>query len=58
MVGYDGRTHSPAFEAALVEGLVPTGAQVERIGLGPTPMLYFSTYHENADAGVMVTVAA
>lgn len=55
MVGYDGRTHSPAFEAALVEGLVSTGAQVERIGLGPTPMLYFSTYHENADAGVMVT---
>jgi phosphomannomutase len=55
MVGYDGRTHSPAFEAALVEGLVSTGMQVQRIGLGPTPMLYFSTYHAKADAGIMVT---
>ena len=55
MVGYDGRTHSPEFEAALVEGLLSTGAAVERIGLGPTPMLYFSTYHAAADAGIMVT---
>jgi len=55
MVGYDGRTHSPDFEAALVEGLVSTGAEVTRIGLGPTPMLYFSTYHASADAGIMVT---
>jgi phosphomannomutase len=55
MVGYDGRTHSPEFEAALVEGLVSTGADVTRIGLGPTPMLYFSTYHMKADAGIMVT---
>jgi len=55
MVGFDGRTHSPALEAALVEGLLSTGIQVERIGLGPTPMLYFATYHLNADAGIMVT---
>jgi phosphomannomutase len=55
MVGYDGRTHSPDFEAALVEGLMSTGAEIERIGLGPTPMLYFATYHAKADAGIMVT---
>ncbi|HEU0118841.1 MAG TPA: phosphomannomutase/phosphoglucomutase [Alphaproteobacteria bacterium] len=55
MVGYDGRTHSPDFEAALVEGLISTGVRVERIGLGPTPMLYFATYHANASAGIMVT---
>lgn len=54
-VGYDGRTHSPELEAALVDGLKSTGAEVVRIGLGPTPMLYFSTYHLNADAGIMVT---
>jgi phosphomannomutase len=54
-VGYDGRTHSPAFEAALVEGLLSTGALVERVGLGPTPMLYFATAHTKADAGIMVT---
>ena len=54
-VGYDGRTHSPAFEAALIEGLLSTGAAVERIGFGPTPMLYFATAHTKADAGIMVT---
>ena len=55
MVGYDGRTHSPEFEASLVEGLIATGMKVERIGLGPTPMLYFSVYERKADAGIMVT---
>jgi phosphomannomutase len=54
-VGYDGRTHSPTFEQALVEGLLSTGATVERIGLGPTPMLYFAAAHTKADAGIMVT---
>lgn len=55
MVGYDGRTHSPLLEAALVEGLLSTGLQIERIGLGPTPMLYFSVFSTHADAGIMVT---
>ncbi len=55
MVGYDGRTHSPEFEAALVEGLVSTGMKVDRVGLGPTPMLYFAVHHANASAGIMVT---
>lgn len=55
MVGYDGRTHSPEFESALVEGLASTGLKIERIGLGPTPMLYFSVFHSNASAGIMVT---
>ncbi len=54
-VGYDGRTHSPAFEEQLVKGLLSTGAQVERIGLGPSPMLYFAAAHTHADAGIMVT---
>ncbi len=55
MVGYDGRTHSPDFESALVAALVSTGVTVRRIGLGPTPMLYYATYHANASAGIMVT---
>jgi phosphomannomutase len=55
MVGYDGRTHSPDFEAVLVEGLISAGMKVSRIGLGPTPMLYFAVYHANAAAGIMVT---
>ena len=55
VVGYDGRTHSPAFEEALIKGLLSTGAAVERIGLGPTPMLYFAAAHLKADAGIMIT---
>jgi phosphomannomutase len=54
-VGYDGRLSSPKLEAALVEGLTEVGLQVTRIGLGPTPMLYFATYFLPADAGIMVT---
>jgi len=55
IVGYDGRTHSPDFEAALVEGLLSTGCDVERIGLGPTPMLYFAVFSGKASGGIMVT---
>lgn len=54
-VGYDGRTHSPDLELALVEGLIASGLKIERVGLGPTPMLYFATHHLKADAGIMVT---
>lgn len=41
-VGYDGRLSSPALENALVAGLCASGADVIRIGLGPTPMLYYA----------------
>ena len=54
-VGYDGRLSSPALEAALVEGLVSCGLAVERIGLGPTPMLYYAACERGADGGVMIT---
>ncbi len=53
--GYDGRLSSPELEAALAEGLRAAGVDVKRIGLGPTPMLYFATYHLGTDAGLMVT---
>ncbi len=54
-VGRDGRPSSPALEAALVEGLLASGADAVRVGLGPTPMLYFSVFHLDADGGVMIT---
>jgi phosphomannomutase len=54
-VGYDGRVSSPELEAALVGGLVACGLTVERIGLGPTPMLYYATRERGADAGLMIT---
>ncbi|MFZ4690141.1 MAG: phosphoglucomutase/phosphomannomutase PgmG [Polymorphobacter sp.] len=54
-VGYDGRTSSPVFEAELVRGLNDAGVTAVRIGLGPTPMLYFSVYELSCDGGVMIT---
>ena len=54
-VGYDGRNSSPSLSSSLIEGLRESGANVVAVGLGPTPMLYFSVKHLEADAGVMVT---
>jgi len=54
-VGYDGRLTSPELEAALVKGLTDSGIQVWRVGLGPTPMLYFATLTLEADGGIMIT---
>ena len=54
-VGYDGRLTSPELEAALVDGLVTKGADVVRIGRGPTPMLYYAAATLAVDGGVMVT---
>jgi phosphomannomutase len=54
-VGYDGRLSSPTLEAALIEGLKAAGAAVYRIGLCPTPMLYFAARHLAADGGMMIT---
>lgn len=54
-VGFDGRHSSPAFEEAIVDGLIATGADVIRVGRGPTPMLYFAVKYLSADAGIMIT---
>jgi len=54
-VGRDGRTHSPEFEAALIEGLTAGGLDVVRIGLGPSPMLYFAVSTLDVDGGIQVT---
>ena len=54
-VGRDGRTHSLELEDALVTGLAEGGLDVVRIGMGPSPMLYFSTYALETDGGIQVT---
>ncbi|MFN8723799.1 MAG: phosphoglucomutase/phosphomannomutase PgmG [Rhodospirillales bacterium] len=54
-VGYDGRLSSPDLEAALVAGLKAAGMTVVRIGLGPTPMLYYAARTLGADGGIMIT---
>jgi phosphomannomutase len=54
-VGRDGRLSSPMLEAALIKGLMASGAQVVSIGQGPTPMLYYAAFTEPTDGAVMVT---
>ncbi|MDQ1158159.1 phosphomannomutase [Sphingomonas sp. SORGH_AS 950] len=54
-VGRDGRLSSPALEAALVEGLCESGVDVVRLGLGPTPMVYFAEATLGVDGAVQVT---
>ena len=51
----DGRYSSPALCDALIEGLCATGLKVVDIGIGPTPMSYFSGHYLNADATLMIT---
>lgn len=54
-VACDGRLSSPALKAQLIKGLLESGLEVIDVGMGPTPMLYFSVYHLEMDAGIMVT---
>ena len=54
-VGYDGRLSSPMLEEALVRGLMASGMAVLRVGLCPTPMLYYAAYALSTDGAVMVT---
>jgi phosphomannomutase len=54
-VGYDGRVSSTALENELVRGLRETGIDVVRVGLGPTPMLYYAEATLEVDGGVQVT---
>ncbi len=55
-VGYDGRISSPLLEKELVEGLVDSNIEVIRIGLVPTPVLYFAAHSTSGfTSGIMVT---
>lgn len=55
-VGYDGRISSPLLEHALVEGLNSSGVDVVRIGMGPTPMLYYAEASaEDVQGGIQIT---
>lgn len=54
-VGRDGRLSSPMLEAALVAGLTTSGVDVVRVGIGPSPMLYFAEATLEVDGGIQVT---
>jgi phosphomannomutase/phosphoglucomutase len=54
-VGYDARTSSPRLCDDIVRGLTKGSVRVTILGLCPTPALYYSLYHLNAGAGIMIT---
>jgi phosphomannomutase/phosphoglucomutase len=54
-LGRDFRPSSPRLAAALEKGLLETGRTIVRVGVVPTPGLYWSIAHLRTDAGVQIT---
>jgi phosphomannomutase len=54
-IACDGRLSSPALKKQLTKALLESGLEVTDIGIVATPMLYFSVYHLDCDAGIMIT---
>lgn len=58
IVGRDGRIHSEELFEGLISGILATGCQVIDIGVVPTPVLYFATFHlPETSSGVIVTAS-
>lgn len=56
-VGQDMRLSSPALAKALMDGLTAQGVDCYDIGLCGTEEVYFATFHEKLDGGIMVTAS-
>jgi len=57
LVGKDTRVSSDTLEAALIAGLTSAGANVELLGVVPTPALAFLIREFNANAGIMISAS-
>jgi phosphomannomutase len=57
VVGRDIRNSSEELSAALTRGLIDSGVDVYDIGLCGTEVVYFATFSENMDGGIMVTAS-
>lgn len=57
VVGRDVRLTSDSLCRALADGLTDGGADVFDIGLCGTEEIYFATFHEGMDGGIMVTAS-
>ena len=56
-VGGDIRLSTPALKAALIDGLVASGAHVVDVGTIPTPALYYALSRPGLDGGATVTAS-
>ncbi len=54
-LGRDCRLSSPRLSTALKKGLLETGLTLIDIGVVPTPMMYFTVFHQGLDGGVQIT---
>lgn len=55
VIGHDARLSGPALYSALGEGLCAAGVEVTGIGLCGTEEIYFASFAEGFDGGIMVT---
>ena len=56
-VGGDIRLSSAGLTDAVIRGLTDSGVDVIDIGIGGTELVYFATFHEKLDGGIMVTAS-
>ena len=54
-LGYDVRPSSRRLVAGIEQGLVRSGLRVERLGVVPTPVVYYAVAQRPVDAGLQVT---
>lgn len=57
LIGKDTRISSDILEAALVAGITSVGADVEILGVVPTPAVAYLVTYYKADAGVMISAS-
>ena len=55
VIGHDARLSGPSLYRALAEGLLAAGTDVTGIGLCGTEEIYFASFAEDFDGGIMVT---
>jgi len=57
VVGRDVRLSGPALQLAVMDGLLQSGRDVLDIGMVPTPLAYFTVFHEGSAGCIMVTAS-
>lgn len=57
LIGKDTRLSSDMLEAALVAGICSVGANVELLGVIPTPAIAYLTLKHRADAGIVISAS-
>lgn len=56
-VGIDMRRSSPELEKGFIRGATEQGADVIKIGMSTTPMVYFASWNLDVDAAVIITAS-